>query len=85
MKETLETQKLTAADKTVIYYVCINGINKMHNWDGPAVFPQGNKRQAEYYLFGIKHTKDEWLDKKKSVNGVPFYKTSIGKSAGARV
>ena len=57
----------------------------MHNWDGTALIPQGNKRQAEYYLFGIKHTKDEWLDKKKSVNGVPFYKTSIGKTAGARV
>jgi hypothetical protein len=57
----------------------------MHNWDGAAFLPQGNKRQAEYYLFGIKHTKDEWLEKKKSVNGVPFYKTSLGKAAGARV
>jgi len=57
----------------------------MHNWDGAALIPQGNKRQAEYYLFGIKHTKDEWLEKKKSVNGVPFHKTAAGKLAGARV
>ena len=23
----------------------------MHNWDGAALLPQGNKREAEYYLF----------------------------------
>jgi len=85
MKETLETQRITTADGTVAHYVTIDGIKKMHNWDGAAFLPQGNKRQAEYYLFGIKHTKDEWLEKKKSVNGVPFYKTSLGKAAGARV
>jgi hypothetical protein len=85
MKETLETQRIVTADGTVAHYVSINGIKKMHNWDGAAFIPQGNKRQAEYYLFGIKHTKDEWLEKKKSVNGVPFHKTAAGKLAGARV
>jgi hypothetical protein len=85
MKETLETQRIVTADGTVAHYVSIKGVKKMHNWDGAAFLPQGNKRQAEYYLFGIKHTKDEWLEKKKSVNGVPFYKTALGKAAGARV
>ena len=69
MKETLETQKLVSADGTVAHYVRINGINKMHNWDGAALIPQGNKRQAEYYLFGIKYSKDQWLEFKKNVNG----------------
>jgi hypothetical protein len=85
MKETLETQRIVTADGTIAHYVSINGVKKMHNIDGAAFIPQGNKRQAEYYLFGIKHTKDEWLDKKKSFNGVPFYKTALGKAAGARV
>ena len=85
MKETLETQRLVEADGTVVHYVRINGINKMHNWDGAALIPQGNKRQAEYYLFGIKYSKDQWLEFKKNVNGVPFYKTAAGKAAGARV
>jgi hypothetical protein len=85
MKETLETQRIVTSDGTIAHYVSINGIKKMHNWDGAALIPQGNKRQAEYYLFGIKHTKDQWLDKKKNVNGVPFYKTAAGKAAGARV
>jgi hypothetical protein len=85
MKETLETQKLVQADGTVAYYVRVNGVNKMHNWDGAALIPQGNKRQAEYYLFGIKYSKDQWLEFKKNVNGQPFYKTAAGKAAGARV
>ena len=85
MKETLETQRIVTSDGTIAHYVSINGIKKIHNWDGAALIPQGNKRQAEYYLFGIKHTKDQWLDKKKNVNGIPFYKTAAGKAAGARV
>ena len=85
MKETLETQRITTADGTVAHYVTIDGIKKMHNWDGAALIPQGNKRQAEYYLFGIKYSKDKWLEFKKEVNGQPFYKTAAGKAAGARV
>jgi hypothetical protein len=76
-----EVKKMKTGDGTIIYY--LDG--KIHNWDGPAFIPQGNKRLAEYYLFGIKHTKDQWEEKKKDVHGQPFYKTSVGKSAGARV
>jgi hypothetical protein len=76
-----EVKKMKTGDKTIIYY--LDG--KMHNWDGPALIPQGNKRLAEYYLFGIKHTKEQWEEKKKDVNGQPFYKTASGKASGARV
>ncbi len=75
------TKKMKTTDGSIVYY--LDG--KMHNWDGPALIPQGNKRLAEYYLFGIKHTKEQWEEKKKDVNGQPFYKTSAGKAAGARV
>jgi hypothetical protein len=81
MKEQLETKKLKQVDGTIIYYC--NG--KMHNWDGAALIPQGNKRLAEYYLFGIKHTKEQWEEKKKDVNGQPWYKTSAGRASGTRV
>jgi hypothetical protein len=50
-----EVKKMKTADKTIIYYLD----NKLHNWDGPALIPRGNKRLAEYYLFGIKHTKEQ--------------------------
>jgi hypothetical protein len=76
-----EVKKMKAADGSIVYY--LNG--KIHNWDGPALIPQGNKRLAEYYLFGIKHTKEQWEEKKKDVNGQPFYKSAAGKAAGARV
>ena len=76
-----EVRKMKTGDKTIIYY--LDG--KMHNWEGPALIPQGNKRLAEYYLFGIKHTKEQWEEKKKDVNGIPFYKSASGKAAGSRV
>lgn len=81
----METQKLKTSDGTIVYYINTDGINKMHNWDGPAYFPKGSKRESEYYLFGIKMSKNEWLERKNDVNGLPFYKTAAGKTAGARV
>jgi hypothetical protein len=76
-----ETKKLKTKDGTIVYY--LDG--KMHNFDGPAYLPQGNKRAAEYYVFGVKFTKEQFDNIKKDNNGVPFYKTAAGKAAGARV
>jgi hypothetical protein len=81
----METKRLVTAEGTIAYYLNINGINKLHNIDGPALIPNGNKRASEYYIFGIKYTKDQWDDRKKDTNGVPWYKTAAGKAAGARV
>jgi hypothetical protein len=81
----METKRLKTLDGTICNYVEIDGVNKMHNWDTAAFIPGGNKRAAEYYLYGIKHSKEEWEDKKKDVNGQPWYKTAAGKAAGARV
>lgn len=77
----METKRLKTSDGTVVYYWG----NKMHNWDGPAHLPQGNKRAAEYWLFGFKYTKDQWEERKKDINGIPWHKTSAGKASGARV
>ena len=80
-----ETKRIKTEDNSLVYSIELDGVNKMHNWDGPAYIPQGNKRAAEYWLFGFKYTKDQWEDRKKDVNGQPFYKTAAGKAAGARV
>jgi hypothetical protein len=80
-----ETIRIRTKDNSLVYSIEVEGVNKMHNWDGPAYIPQGNKRAAEYWLFGFKYTKDQWEDRKKDVNGQPFYKTAAGKAAGARV
>jgi hypothetical protein len=80
-----ETKKLKTKDGSIVYYVNIKGVNKMHSFDGPAYLPQGNRRAAEYYVFGIKFTKDQFDNIKKDNNGVPFYKTAAAKATGARV
>ncbi len=80
-----ETRKITTQDGSIISFVEINGKKLMHSYDGPAYIPQGNKRASEYWLFGYKYTKDQFEDRKKDANGVPFYKTAAGKAAGARV
>jgi hypothetical protein len=76
-----ETKRLKTQDGSIVYY--LDG--KMHNFDGPAYLPQGNKRAAEYYVFGIKFTKDQFDNIKKDNNGVPFYKTAAGRASGTRV
>ncbi len=40
------SRKITTADKTVMYM--FDG--KLHNWEGPALIPQGDNRKREYYL-----------------------------------
>ena len=75
------TKRIKTKDGSIVYYMD----GKMHNWDGPAYIPQGNKRAAEYWLFGFQYTKEQWDDRKKDGNGQPFHKTAAGKSAGARV
>jgi len=75
------TKRIKTQDGSIVYY--LDG--KMHNFDGPAYLPQGNKRAAEYYVFGIKFTKDQFDNIKKDNNGVPFYKTAAGRASGTRV
>lgn len=76
----METRQIKTADGTIIHYW--NG--KIHNWEGAAVIPQGKLSQSEYYLFGIKYSKEQWQEAKKDVNGEPFEHTSVGKASGAR-
>jgi hypothetical protein len=79
------TKTLRTGDGTILYYSDTTGINKLHNWDGPALVPQGNMKLAEYYIYGIRYSKDQWIDRKRDANGLPWFKTAIGKVAGIRV
>ena len=79
------TKTLRTGDGTILYYSNTTGINKLHNWDGPAFIPQGNMKLAEYYIYGIKYSKEDWLGYKRDSNGLPWFKTAIGKNTGARV
>ena len=80
MKENKKYQpsrKITTADGTIMY--TFDG--KLHNWEGPALIPEGNKRKREYYLNGIKMTEAQWKEALKNREGLPWYK---GANAQAR-
>jgi hypothetical protein len=66
------SRKITTADGTVMFM--FDG--KLHNWEGPAVIPQGNNRLREYYLNGIKYTEEEWKERLRTREGLPWYKGS---------
>ena len=53
---------------------------KLHNWDGPALIPQGNLKKAEYHIYGIKYSKSEWTDRRRQREGLPYYKNQSMKS-----
>lgn len=70
------SRKLKTADGTIMYM--FDG--KLHNWDGPALIPQGNNRLREYYLNGIKYTEEEWRERLRTREGLPWYKGSGAKA-----
>jgi len=71
-----KSRKLTKADGTIMYI--FDG--KLHNWEGPALIPEGNVRKREYYLNGIKYTEAKWKDLCKEREGLPWYKGSGAKA-----
>jgi len=70
------SRKITTADKTIMYM--FDG--KLHNWEGPALIPQGDNRKREYYLNGIKMTQEQWKEALKGREGLPWYKGSGAKA-----
>ncbi len=68
VKEDWSTRTITTPDGITISFFN----NKLHNWNGPAVkYKDGSKRKAEYYLYGIQRTKDDWLEFRRDRSGVP--------------
>jgi hypothetical protein len=48
---------------------------KLHNWEGPALLPQGDNRKREYYINGIKMSQTEWKEALKGQSkAYPWYK-----------
>ena len=67
-------------DGTIAYVITIDGVSKLHNWDGPALI---NSNKSEYYLYGIQYSYEEWREFKTQWTGLPWYKTpSILADAG---
>jgi len=75
-KKPIVVKKLKTADGTIAY----TKDGKLHNWEGPALIPEGDKKRAEYYIHGIKYTKDEFEQALKDQEGLPWYKNQSMKS-----
>ena len=60
-------------DGTIASVITIDGVTKLHNWEGPALI---NKEQKikEYYLHGFQCTLEDWKEIKKQRAGLPWYK-----------
>ena len=54
--QNVKSKKLKKKDGTIAYV----WDNKLHNWEGPALIPEGNEKKAEYYLYGMQKTEEEW-------------------------
>jgi len=74
------SRKLTKADGTIAYI----WEGKFHNWEGPALIPEGNLRKREYYIHGIQFTEDAWKEARKNRQGLPFYKQAANKGGTNR-
>ena len=75
-----KSQKLKKADGTVAYV----WDNKLHNWDGPALIPEGNMKKREYYLYGIKYSESEFKEVVRNRTGLPWYKKPAPKGTTHR-
>ena len=65
-----EPKETKTPDGTILHH----WDGKLHNWEGPALIPQGVRRLREYYLYGIRLTEEEWKERKRDRKGVPWYK-----------
>ena len=70
------TKKLKTEDGSTVYY--LDG--KMHNMEGPAYIPEGDKKRKEYYINGIKYSEADWKAAKKGGDGLPWYKSGAAKA-----
>ena len=71
-----QSKKLMKPDGTIAY----TWDGKLHNWEGPALIPEGNPKKAEYYLYGILKSKEEWKETRQQREGLPYYKNQSMKS-----
>jgi hypothetical protein len=75
-KQFEKGRTITKEDGTVM--VIFDG--KLHNWEGPALIPEGIKRKREYYLNGIKYSEADWNERVKGRDGLPWYKGAGAKA-----
>ena len=63
----------TVCGKTLSYIETTGQPNKMHSTEGPAViYSEDENKVSEYYLFGIKYSKNEWKSLINQQKAIPI-------------
>ena len=75
-----KSRKITTSDGTIMFM--FDG--KLHNWEGPALIPEGNVKKREYYLYGIKYSESEFKEVVRNRTGLPWYKQPAPKGTTHR-
>ena len=75
-----QSKKLKKTDGTISYI----WDGKLHNWEGPALIPEGNEKKGEYYLYGIPYTKEDHKEAIRQQTGLPWYKQPAPKGQNHR-
>jgi len=70
LKNDKQPRKIKTPEGNIMYV----HEGKLHNWDGPALIKADGSE--EYYLNGIKYSKDKWKEFNKNKSGLPYYKQS---------
>ena len=85
-KQTIYEERRMKSNGAYHYFFRESGSDawKYHNWEGPALIPEGNDRKREYYLHGIKYTEEGWKEARRNREGLPWYKTAMGQAGQNR-
>ncbi len=75
-----KSRRLKKADGTIAYI----WDGKLHNWEGPALIPEGNEKKAEYHLYGIQFSKEDHKEAIRNQTGLPWYKQPAPKGQNHR-
>ena len=75
-----KSRRLKKADGTIAYI----WDGKLHNWEGPALIPEGNEKKVEYHLYGIQFSKEDHKEAIRNQTGLPWYKQPAPKGQNHR-
>jgi len=72
------SKKLVKADGTIAWI----WEGKLHNMEEAAlIHPNGKK---EYHIHGIQYSHDDWKERRRNREGLPWYKTAMGQAGQNR-
>tara|TARA_R110000796_G_C14216274_1_gene393979 strand:+ start:120 stop:392 length:273 start_codon:yes stop_codon:yes gene_type:complete len=87
-KERLYEYKTIRSRGAVINLIRMQGKEnwKFHQWEGPAITPykKDSEFSKSYYLHGVEYDAEEYSELMRDQEGLPWYKTAMGRAGENR-